>query len=386
MKKTLLAAALLAGFAGVAQAETSVTLYGILDTGIGYQKIKGNGISDQSKFGMMNGVQNGSRWGLRGSEDLGDGLRAVFTIESGFNSGDGKSAQGGRLFGRQATIGLASNSWGQLDFGRQTNVASKFFGSIDPFAEGFGLANIGTSFSSANTTRYDNMVLYQSPSFGGFQVGVGYSFNIDDQDDDETGYNTNNNQRGITTGLRYVNGPLNLAAAYDQVNRNSELADDGGPDGTGDKIKSWMLGGAYDFEVVKVSAAYGQTKGGWIQASSISGLFTSGSPDLGGSVLPTNTYSDDFKTQQWLLGLSAPIGGATSVFGSWQRVNVKDNSLYTSGSFEGEDSNQNVYSLGVTYDLSKRTNLYALGSYAKNFGFVDGLKSTLVGVGIRHRF
>jgi predicted porin len=386
MKKTLLAAALLAGFAGVAQAETSVTLYGILDTGIGYQKIKGNGISDQSKFGMMNGVQNGSRWGLRGSEDLGDGLRAVFTIESGFNSGDGNSAQGGRLFGRQATIGLASNSWGQLDFGRQTNVASKFFGSIDPFAEGFGLANIGTSFSSANTTRYDNMVLYQSPSFGGFQVGVGYSFNIDDQDDDETGYNTNNNQRGITTGLRYVNGPLNLAAAYDQVNRNSELADDGGPDGTGDKIKSWMLGGAYDFEVVKVSAAYGQTKGGWIQASSISGLFTSGSPDLGGSVLPTNTYSDDFKTQQWLLGLSAPIGGATSVFGSWQRVNVKDNSLYTSGSFEGEDSNQNVYSLGVTYDLSKRTNLYALGSYAKNFGFVDGLKSTLVGVGIRHRF
>src|ERR1700754_2698414 len=145
MKKTLLAAALLAGFAGVAQAETSVTLYGILDTGIGYQSIRGRGIDDQSKIGMINGVQNGSRWGLRGTEDLGDGLRAVFTLESGFNSGDGVSAQSGRLFGRQATIGLASNSWGQLDFGRQTNIASKFFGSIDPFAEGFGLANIGTA-------------------------------------------------------------------------------------------------------------------------------------------------------------------------------------------------------------------------------------------------
>ena len=153
-----------------------------------------------------------------------------------------------------------------------------------------------------------------------------------------------------------------------------------------------MIGGAYDFEVVKVSAAYGQTKGGWIQATSLTGLFTSGSPTLNtstapGSVLPTNVYSDDFKSQQWMLGVSAPIGGATSVFGSWQRANVKDSSLYTTGNaFAGEDSNMNVYSLGVTYDLSKRTNLYALGSYTNNYGFIDGLKSTLVGVGIRHRF
>ncbi|MFY1850008.1 porin, partial [Achromobacter dolens] len=120
MKKTLLAAALLAGFAGVAQAETSVTLYGIIDTGIGYNKISGAGdAKNGSRIGMINGVQNGSRWGLRGSEDLGDGLRAVFQLESGFDSGNGKSAQNGRLFGRQATVGLASDSWGQLDFGRQ---------------------------------------------------------------------------------------------------------------------------------------------------------------------------------------------------------------------------------------------------------------------------
>ena len=131
MKKTLLAAALLAGFAGVAQAETSVTLYGIIDTGLGYNKISGAGDArNGSKFGMINGVQNGSRWGLRGSEDLGDGLRAVFQLESGFDSGNGTSAQGGRLFGRQATVGLASDAWGQLDFGRQTNIASKYFGSV----------------------------------------------------------------------------------------------------------------------------------------------------------------------------------------------------------------------------------------------------------------
>jgi predicted porin len=385
MKKTLLAAALLAGFAGVAQAETSVTLYGIIDTGIGYQNIRGHGIDDQSKFGMLNGVQNGSRWGLRGSEDLGDGLRAVFTLESGFGSNDGDSAQGGRLFGRQATIGLASNSWGQLDFGRQTNIASKFFGSIDPFAAGFGTAALGTSFSQLSTFRQDNLVLYQTPVFGGFQLGVGYSFNIDDHST-QTGFNTNNNQRGITTGLRYVNGPINVAAAYDQLNRNSAQAD-AATDGSGDRIRAWVIGGAYDFEVVKLSAAYGQTRGGWMNSVSLDTLWGgNGDPDLGGRALPSNTYSDDFKTQQWMLGFSAPIGGATSVFGSWQRANVKDSSLYLSGNFEGEDSNQNIYSLGVTYDLSKRTNLYALGSYAQNYGFVDGLKSTLVGVGIRHRF
>ncbi|WP_459694543.1 porin, partial [Achromobacter xylosoxidans] len=96
--KTLLAAAMLTTFAGVAQAETSVTLYGVIDTGIGYNKIKGNGY-DGSKLGMINGIQAGSRWGLRGSEDLGDGLRAVFTLESGFDSGNGTRGQSGRLFG-----------------------------------------------------------------------------------------------------------------------------------------------------------------------------------------------------------------------------------------------------------------------------------------------
>ncbi len=110
MKKTLLAAAMLTTFAGLAQAETSVTLYGVIDTGIGYNKIKGDGY-DGSKLGMINGIQAGSRWGLRGSDDLGDGLRAVFTLESGFDSANGQRGQSGRLFGRQATIGLANDAW-----------------------------------------------------------------------------------------------------------------------------------------------------------------------------------------------------------------------------------------------------------------------------------
>ena len=365
MKKTLLAAALLAGFAGVAQAETSVTLYGIIDTGIGYNKIDVDGYK-HSRVGMINGVQNGSRWGLRGREDLGDGLRAVFQLESGFDSSTGNSAQGGRLFGRQATVGLASDSWGQIDFGRQTNIASKYFGSIDPFGAGFAQANIGHAFSAANTNRYDNMVMYQTPSFSGFQFGAGYSFNAAGSGN----FATNDNTRAITTGLRYVNGPLNVALTFDQLNAQHNLDESATP-------RSWAVGGSYDFEVVKLALAYARTTDGWF-AGQGPGAPTGGVP--GTTSYPTYSFADGFKANSYLVGLSAPIGGASSLFGSWQRIDPNNDSL------TGGDSTSNVFSLGYTYDLSKRTNLYAYGSYAKNALFIDDAKSTAVGVGVRHRF
>src|SRR5690606_41769422 len=121
MKKTLLAAALALGFAGVAQAETSVTLYGVIDTGIGYSKVEAP-VGDAKKFGLVNGVQAGSRFGLRGTEGLGNGLQAVFQLEAGFDGSTGHQSQGGRIFGRHATIGLQSDAWGRLDLGRQTNI------------------------------------------------------------------------------------------------------------------------------------------------------------------------------------------------------------------------------------------------------------------------
>jgi len=373
MKKTLLAAALLAGFAGVAQAETSVTLYGIIDTGLGYNKISGGPDAiNGSRFGMINGVQNGSRWGLRGSEDLGDGLRAVFQLESGFNSGNGNSAQNDRLFGRQATIGLASDSWGQLDFGRQTNISSKYFGSIDPFGAGFGQANIGVALSAANTVRYDNMVLYQTPSFSGFQFGVGYSFNADDNNARQSGWRTADNTRAITTGLRYVNGPLNIAFSYDQLNASNNLTQpevDATP-------RMYALGASYDFEVVKLSLAYARTTDGWFGGQGVSG--PAGNINFG-----NNIFADGFKANSYMVGLSAPIGGASKLFGSWQMVDPSNDRLNTA---PGADETMNVFSLGYTYDLSKRTNLYAYGSYAKNYAFIDDVKSTAVGVGIRHRF
>src|SRR5699024_4330472 len=182
MKKTLLAAALMVGFAGVAQAETSVTLYGVVDGGIGYQRVKdSNADAKATRTGLLSGVQRGNRWGLRGSEDLGDGLRFIFQLESGFDIATGNQAQGDanndRLFGREAHFGLAGDNWGQLTFGRQTTVTSLYMpGVASPFGASFMQANYGATFSAANTTRYDNMIQYQTPSFAGFQAGLSYSF------------------------------------------------------------------------------------------------------------------------------------------------------------------------------------------------------------------
>src|SRR3546814_11914800 len=142
MKKTLLAAALTVGFFGVAQAETSVTLYGIIDTGICYNKVEsydgakigtqrpaGATNVDSKKLGLVNGVQSGSRWGLKGAEDLRDGLRAVFQLDSGYDSSPGHSAHGGRLFARQATIAMQRASCDLTACVLHTHTATKSFGN-----------------------------------------------------------------------------------------------------------------------------------------------------------------------------------------------------------------------------------------------------------------
>lgn len=389
MKKTLLAAAMMAGFAGVAQAETSVTLYGIIDTGIGYRQIKGSADGEDFKFtktGLINGVQSGSRWGLKGAEDLGNGLRAVFVLESGFDSSTGNSAQGGRLFGRQATIGLASDAWGQFDLGRQTNIASKYFGDIaSPFGPSFGQANVGTTFGSANTVRWDNMVMYQTPNFSGFQFGVGYSFNTSGSQSFKKSGKRDSNARGLTTGIRYANGPIAAALTYDQIktdgaNAVSAIASHGqfnaddlwqlprqaaGDDVT---VKQWNLGLSYDFEVVKLHAGFGQTRDGWINAQAY------GVDEAGDGI---DIAAKGFKANLYTLGVSAPLGGGR-VMASWGMADPK-------GTADGEDK-QNIYSLGYTYSLSKRTNVYAYGSYAKNVYFTDDVKSQVIGVGLRHQF
>lgn len=374
MKKTLLAAALMAGFAGVAQAETSVTLYGIVDTGFGYTQFKNKETDVKAtRTGLYDGVQSGNRWGLRGSEDLGDGLRAVFTLESGFTLQNGKSAQDNRLFGREATLGLAGDSWGSLVFGRQQNVASRYIGDIaSPFGDSMELAAIGKTFTSAATVRADNAVVYATPNFNGFDFAIGYSFNVDGAQkwDIDTGNNPkDDNAKLVTTGLRYANGPVAVAVSYDNLKASAW-----------DKsVQAWNLAGSYDFEVVKLHAAWGQERNGTLTArgynSDVNGVIMGQHAPIGGSM-------KDYKTNNFALGVSAPVGAAGKVMAGWAMSRLSSNDWYDANA---DKKSQNLFSVGYTYNLSKRTNVYAVGTYGTGYAFQD-TRATQAIVGLRHRF
>lgn len=398
MKRTLLAAALVIGFVGSAQAETSVTLYGLIDTGVGYQQVKGNDANGnsfkESRTGLVQGIQSGSRWGLKGTEDLGGGLQAIFQLESGFDSTTGKQAQSNslndRLFGRQATIGLQSNSFGRLDLGRQFDISTKYVDPIDPFSGAFGQSRIGSVFSSASKMRWDNMVMYQTPNFSGFQFGAGYSFNVDGGQQYKVSGVDDKNSRGITTGLRYVSGPINVALTWNQIKTGTPGVSGGTGVTVGDadtNISTWVLGGSYDFEIVKVALAYGQTRNGWMQGLAYGGTV----PAVPGSSIATATNTPAFygaeglRVNSYLVGVSAPIGNG-KILASWTMGDPRDSAGTVGNFFAGDLAKQNTYSLGYTYSLSKRTNLYAVGSYAKNAAFRRDLKSTFAAVGVRHAF
>lgn len=381
-KLAVLAAALAVGSA--AQAQSSVTLYGVLDGGLRYQSVS---LQDRTatNVGAAYGVQSANRLGFRGVEDLGNGNRVTFTLESGFDLGNGNAQQGGRYFGRQAWLGAENDAWGYARMGRQYNFATDYMYAVDPFQQGFGQPSIGAAFGTANINRVSNMIKYQTPKYAGFQGGIGYSFATGTNNtfvgDNRTatgytGYNfeTNNNVRQATAGVNYANGPVYVALTYDKVYAPTNAPTDSNP-------SSWILGGAYDFKVVKMSLAYGQTRGGYLlgQGNNISGAgFASSDARINGGEY---VFDQAMGYNSYLIGATVPVSGASRVMVSYTMLtpntNMKD--AYNA-------QNQSAYNLGYSYDFSKRTNAYAYVSYANNLATVDTAKSTVVGVGVRHQF
>ena len=375
MKKTLLAAALLAGFAGAASAQSSVTLYGVADVGYTYQNIKAPGGTSKSQFAMASGQQNGSRWGLKGVEDLGNGLKANFVYESGITLNSGSSSN----FTRQSTFGLSSKSWGSVDLGRRTTPGTWAFSGIDPFGAAFGTAALDASMG-AQFMRLSNMIMYTSPNISGFGAAIGYSSQTGLAGRGvgiakETAFSTSEKFRALSVGLRYANGPLLIAGMYDTYMPPSNSTKT-------TAAKQWNLGATYDLKVVKISAAYGQNIDGIVEGQSTinnAGL-SGGDQNTGGGVL----FAQGARTSSWMLGLTAPVGGASSVFASVQQMIPGGNFKETIGSFSS--ATQTTASLGYTYTMSKRTNLYAYYSYTNNVLMVSQVKANQLGVGIRHRF
>lgn len=382
MKFTKLTAALALslGTVAVAQAQqNSVTLFGLADVGVGFNNISAPNESARSNLGATSGVSRPTVFGIRGVESLGNGNSVVFNLTSQFSMGNG-TISGDSMFGQQATLGVRNDRYGQFDLGRQTNMASKLFQSIDPFSTFYGQAGMGASFGTTNNLRYSNMLMYQSTAWNGLTAGVGYSFNTGLQtayadNGIVTGatqnYGTTNNPRALTLGVNYANGPLQVAATYDQIMPANNIGN-----GENSTPKSWILGAAYDFQVVKASLAYGQTRGGAISGTLPSAVSGINSDWAQGGVLSQGGYG----ANSYLLGLSAPVAANQKVFASVQLATP------TGSADIAANGTQSVYSLGYEYSLSKRTTTYAYASYANNYLMLEGAKSTAVGVGLRHAF
>jgi len=330
MKKSLLALAVLGAFAGAASAQSSVTLYGLVDMGFQRNDPKASGVTSVNR--LVSGVQSGSRWGLRGSEDLGGGMRAIFTLESGVNVDDGSSGQGGLLFGRQAFGGLAGG-FGQVTFGRQMVVGAAVSTIADPFGNGFGMAAYSTTSRSGAPLRINNLALYSTPNLGGFVFMGGYFFG-------ELAGASSSRSSGYSVGAMYTAGPLSLGASLENVDKNTLILS-----GLNDQ-RHLNLAASYDFKVARIHLGY-------VDEKNVGGTGTAKEQDEKG----------------WVVGFTVPLAGG-NVLASYQTDDIE-----SSGSTV-TDGKQKVWALGYTYPMSRRTNLYFAYASA-NAQFVRG--STTVG-------
>lgn len=204
MKKSLVALAALSVFAGTAHAQSSVTLYGVVDAAIAYT----NNVGGQHNFFATSGNLQGSRWGLRGTEDLGGGLSAIFVVESGFNLYTGALGQGGDMFGRQVYVGLSSGQYGTVTAGRQYDSVVDYVGAFEAGSQW------GTYFAAHpadldnlnNTNRVNNAIKFKSANYAGLTFGGVYSL----------GGNAGqfNRNQIWSVGVGYSNGPLSLGAGF----------------------------------------------------------------------------------------------------------------------------------------------------------------------------
>jgi predicted porin len=350
MKKSLLALAALGAFAGSATAQSSVTLFGVVDVSLAYIN------NTDSKYMMISSGNSSSRLGFRGTEDLGGGLKAGFWLEAPLQIENGAStnnlgdATGGFRFVRRSTVSLMHDRWGEVRLGRDYTPTFWNWTVFDPFGtNGVGAAtNIALEFTGAvggtygTLVRANNSVGYFLPgNLGGFYgqamvaAGEGQPGN-----------------KYVGGRIGYAQGPFNVAFAYGET---QFLVN---PDTNG---TNWNIGGSWDFKFLKVSAFYGNL--------SIDAPGTVGATTVG-----------DFDQDNWYLGLSAPWGAWTfkasygyvdrkRAFSGSGAINPSTGKPYLVSPVTGDPlttGSSEQYAIGAVYDLSKRTALYATYSYIAN--------------------
>lgn len=402
MKKTLAAVAVLGAFAGSALA-ADVTLYGRVDAGLNFTSTSydnviedGEEVKDNDSFSLKSGQYTGSRWGIKGAEQISENLTVGFQLENGFTVDDGKIAQNGGIFGREARL-YAKTQFGEFGFGRMGGLDSgsgsyDLVGGYSAWSTGWGgyTGNMG-QFFLGKSDRYDNMITYKSPEFAGLTVLAQVSLKENSSDAGEESKHLTNRYYAI--GARANYGAFQGALVYsmqDYANVDEKLwVKDGEAvnynDDDGHTVTAW---GSYDFGVAKVSLAgqyfdnVAQVRSRTVSDDWVNGEWTKDVVD----------YDVDYGMTGYgiLLAAEAPLGGG-NLYGHVGYADAEQSVAF------GDDK-EDTYeawgvSIGYDYALSKRTKLYAAASYTQ---FTDNdeevgskdeeTKVTEVMVGMAHYF
>jgi predicted porin len=355
MKKSPISLAILALAAaagGAAQAQSNVQVYGLLDVGV--ENANNSSATGGSNTRVISGGMNTSRWGIRGTEDLGGGLKAVFNLEGGILMDTG--AQDGALFRRQAYVGL-EGAFGRVVVGRSFTSVYDTVISYDPmgFAPYYSWATSGPATGPSKygfTTGYDNLIKYAG-TFGNLRVGANYAAG------EQTTGVADSAKMGATIAYKF--GPANVMATYERNNGNTVAAT-----GNRDENTVWHIGANYETGPLKFWAVlrdYNLTAGRAATAD----------------VEATTTWG----------GVAYKPNEVTTITGAVYHVDVKNVAANT-------DADPTMYVLRYRYALSKRTDVHISGAYAKaKHGQLTGLSRDDAGfansqrgvtVGMQHRF
>ena len=380
MKKSLLALAVLGAFAGAASAQSSVTIYGLIDQNVKYQDPgrlasvaggrPGKGVTRVDDGGT--GGLGSSRLGFRGVEDLGDGLKAIFRLELGVSpdtgGAGGRTTLGGSnsvFFNREAWVGLESKPLGTVRLGRLNTQSRDIRYFIDATNEReFSVVENITSarplFQNFGS-RVDNGVNYRSPNLGGFEVSVSVGLAEDLTTSTTTTTTTvtgvaPGNVRIRTTavnaeaseyqglGLTFKNGPIMAALTYEQLNGGLV---------SGSYNKVITVGGNYDFGIAKLFAAYQNTKDFGGQLASTTTVTDSNSIDPNPAPTVTPSFAKGIDVDAYNIGVRVPLGKQWLL-----KAQYTGSTVDRLGALS--DLDQQKYGVSIAYLLSKRTSVYAV--------------------------
>ncbi len=382
MKKTLVALAAMTAMCGASA--TSVTLYGVVDTGFAYNSVNTDdfaGLKGQGgdSFSMEGGQRSGSRWGMKGVEDLGNGLKVGFVLENGFDSDTGSVGDKDHFFNRESSLYL-EGSFGKFGMGRLSTFANDsgstgIGGYFSSFGTGWGDVGVQNYMQAYRPTRMDNVVYYKSPNFAGAEVWVMYGMGDNDSE------NESGSDRYYAAAVTYNNGGLSLFGAVDVLNKQTWDNEENSPvEGHGEDQITITAAVNYDCGYAKSYLGVH-----WFDNAKAVGASSTSSAWA-------RMFSDkDFRygdATGWsvMAGVDVPVGGGLVKTSLGYLDASSDAYNHTSDRVVDKDFSRFMAAAGYEYYLSKRTTLYAGAGYIQDSVANSDPRWVQVNCGLTHKF